>query len=466
MREELLNKEYRFQRRSSGFSIIEVILAGSLFAIVMTGVMSAVLYGAEGSSGAGARSEASFLGEEGLDVMQNIRDESFTNLLPGTFGLAVSSSRWVTSGTQDIVDVFTRQIGVSSTDSKRRDVTARIVWSQNPVRSGSISLTTRLTDWRRAAWTAPTRQTGIDSSGNNDGLKVQVQGDFAYFVRNDGTPDFVAVNITNSAAPTIVGSLSLSGAPVNIAVSGNFAYVSSDDNTQELQIINITNPAAPSLAGSLNLNGTANGDGIFVVGTTVYYGRVSSGDPEFLVINASNPAAPTITGSFEVGAGTLGIWVSGAAAYVASDSGTQEFQVIDISTPSAPTRIGLVNLAGTTNATTITGIGTVAVIGQGSNVHKINITTPASPSLMGTLAVGGTVNDVTPSDDGSTVFLATSNTAADFQAIDITGAGAPTLLGSVNLSGTINGVAYDPPPRDRVYAVGALNTEEFTVIQP
>lgn len=132
---------------SRGFSLVEVLLAVSVFGLIATGLIGGLIYGEQSTALSGARMRAVMLADEGLEAVRNIRDENFSNLTDGTYGLAISANRWILSGASDTTDIFTRQIVISSIDTARKSVTATVSWQQNPQRSGSVTLTTNLTAW-------------------------------------------------------------------------------------------------------------------------------------------------------------------------------------------------------------------------------------------------------------------------------------------------------------------------------
>ncbi len=136
---------------SRGFSVVEILLAGSLLVVIVTAFVGAVIYGQESTVVAGGRARAAFLAEEGIEAVRNIRDESFSNLADGTYGLAVSNYQWIFSGSSDTTDGFVRQINISTIDasSTRKIITSNVTWQETAQRSGTITLTERLTNWRQ-----------------------------------------------------------------------------------------------------------------------------------------------------------------------------------------------------------------------------------------------------------------------------------------------------------------------------
>lgn len=456
----------------NGFLLVEAMLSSALFALLVTVLAGAYLYGQESSALAGNRARAALFAEEGLEAARNIRDSGYANLTDGMHGLAVSASQWDWSGSQDTSGIFTRQIIISSLDAKRKGVTANVTWQQNPHRTGLVSLATRLTKWLASSignWAAPIQEASIAISSSPDGAKVQVSGNYAYVIQNNGTPDFLVIDIANPLSPFIAGSLNLTGTPTNIAVSGDYAYVSSADNSQELQIIDISSPFAPSMAGTFNAAGTANATGVYVVGSMAYLVRVSSGSNEFIIVNVTVPSAPLLAGSLNLGANANEVAVAGNYAYVASDSNNQELQAVDIAVPALPVLAGSLNLSGSANASTLAIAGTVVLLGRGNALYTINIATPASPSFLGSISTSGALYDIALNlGNGNTyAFLATSDTAAEFQVVDIATPATPSLLGFVGVSTSANlsGIAYDET-LDRAVGASASTSAEFFVFAP
>lgn len=134
-----------------GFSLVEVLLAGSLFSLLVTAIVGAILFGQESTATAGARGRAVALAEEGLEATRNIRDDDYAVLTSGSKGLAISANQWVFSGASDATDIFTRSTVISpvgGVGSNKRNVTVNVTWQQNQQRTGTVSLVTRLTNWR------------------------------------------------------------------------------------------------------------------------------------------------------------------------------------------------------------------------------------------------------------------------------------------------------------------------------
>jgi len=96
-----------------GFSLVEVILAGSVFILIATVLVGAIIYGQESTVLSGKRVQAVFLAEEGLEVVRNIRDDDFSNLIDGTYGLQVVGGRWNIAGSSETIGIFTHSPSLS-----------------------------------------------------------------------------------------------------------------------------------------------------------------------------------------------------------------------------------------------------------------------------------------------------------------------------------------------------------------
>ncbi len=156
-----------------GFSIIEVILAVSIFGILVAAIIGALIYGRQSTALSGTRSRAVFLAEEGIEASRNIRDSGFGNLAVGAHGLATSPSGWVFSGVQDATDIFTRQVEVASINTQTKIVTSTITWQQTESRNGRVVLSTRLTNWARVGGRGG-MLVYADFSGNDDVIRYKI----------------------------------------------------------------------------------------------------------------------------------------------------------------------------------------------------------------------------------------------------------------------------------------------------
>lgn len=144
LKELLITKE-------KGFSVIEAVLAASIFGLLVTALSGVFIYGEEATRLSVNRARAVFLAEEGIEVVKNISEEDFVNLIDGTHGLTVVANQWQFFGSLDLTDIFNREVTISTVNPDTKMVVSTITWEQNLQRDGEVVLTTYLTNWREAA---------------------------------------------------------------------------------------------------------------------------------------------------------------------------------------------------------------------------------------------------------------------------------------------------------------------------
>jgi len=159
----------------SGFSVVEIIIASAVFALIVTAFIGSLLYFNKSAMAAGTRPRAVFLAEEGLEAARNISDEDFSNLVDGTYGLAVSGGQWIFSGGPDLTDNFSREVEVSTIDANTKEVSSMVSWDEGSMNSGSVSLVTRFTNWQVVVEVSESCSTVCQSLGYAGGICRQTQ---------------------------------------------------------------------------------------------------------------------------------------------------------------------------------------------------------------------------------------------------------------------------------------------------
>ena len=132
----------------SGFSLVEIILAISVFALSVLGLSGGLIYGSQSNIAAANRVQATFLSSEGLEAVENIAEENFDNLVDGSTGLTVENNSYILTGNSDTYDIYERQITILSVDANTKEVTSRVSWSQGVMDEGEVTLSTYITDWK------------------------------------------------------------------------------------------------------------------------------------------------------------------------------------------------------------------------------------------------------------------------------------------------------------------------------
>lgn len=252
----------------------------------------------------------------------------------------------------------------------------------------------------------------------NAAFAVEVAGNLAYVA--DSSPRLNVIDVSNPAAPKIVGGIATGATVRDIFVAGNLAYVAA--STAGLQIFDISNPAQPTLVKTLdtpseafaievanNIAYLANGtSGLHLIDVTdpanpVQVGRYDSPgtardvalrgnfayladlDPGIQVIDVSNPAAPIRRFTYNTPDWAVGIQIVGDIAYVADD--TAGLVVLDVQNP-VPVRLGGVDTTGLLSSIHVED-NHAYVSGSSAGVVVIDITDPKSPAPVGTYVPGG-----------------------------------------------------------------------------
>ncbi len=237
-------------------------------------------------------------------------------------------------------------------------------------------------------------------------------------------------DVTNPAAPTALGFLTVSGGSVlSVALSGQTAFVAAGN--AGLAAINVSNTATPTLQGSVSVGGFATR--VALQGTRAY---VSVNDVGLVVVDVTNPAAPAVLGTFAIASGQIrSVAVSGTTAYVGKDDG---FVVVDVTNPAAMTQLGVLNFGVSGSGQYIALSGTTAYVGNRyDGVRVVNVAAPASPQLVQLIDNGGfsfKVNVI-----GNTAYVA--DLLGQLRLIDLTNPSAPAHLGRVR--GLLNADGVD-----------------------
>ncbi len=457
-----MQKVWLTTKNQGGFSLVEVLLAATIFGMLATVLISAIVFARASTANAGNRLRAVQYAEEGLEAARNIRDSGYASLTDGTYGLVQSGGVWTLSGSSDTSSIYTRSITIATSGTSRKTVTSNVTWPQT-ASTGSVSVVAELTNWTTTitSWANALLAGSYNAAGNNNGIQIATSGNYAYVVRNGGT-NFLVLDVSNPASPSLVGSLTLTNTLTDITVSGNYAYVTGTSDSAELQVVDISNPASPSLAATLNMSGNGNGLAVDVAGSYAYATRASdAASNEFNVVNIATPTSPTVAGGYNNNIDMNDVVVNGNYAFVGTNSNTQEILAVNIATPASPTLAATLDLSGNGAVSALALYNNTLFAARLTTIVSINVTTPTSPSTLGTVTSTGsaTVNDICVESGGTYLFAGTNNSTAEFQVVNISSPASMSVVRTVSTSSTINGVAYNSS-LDIVVGATAADTQE------
>ncbi len=130
-----------------GFSVVEAIIATSIFALITTSMIGILIYVNNSAQFAGSKQRALLIAEEGLEAVRNIRDSGFDELDDGTTGIRSAGNLWSFFGADNNIEEFTRVIEISSVDSNTKEIVSTVSWEERGV-DREVELSTYLTYWQ------------------------------------------------------------------------------------------------------------------------------------------------------------------------------------------------------------------------------------------------------------------------------------------------------------------------------
>ncbi len=497
-------------RISSGFLIIETIVAMALFLIIAAAGAGFVLPGMGMNRLSGSLTEAVSYASEGLEAARSIKRRGWSAPFLSTdcslgCGVSTASGYWSWSGTNSIQSPYTRVVTVADVnrdgggliatsggtlDPNTKRITSTVTWNLNPVRPQTVSLVTYLTNWAKNVfgdWSVPSLEAVFDLTVPNSGhatadaISIAYDNSRVYLGRATSAGNELYIfDVTTPASPTLLGQRALIGEPNDIVVSGSYAYIASTDNSTELQIVDVSDPTTIGNPGKLttvdltNANsGNNNADGIALSLSSGYLCMVRNGGDELLIFDLTTPASPGApVGRLGLTGIPTDIAVIGNTAYITSDDNAQELQTVDITTKTLPVALGNVNLNSgnnNANALSVSGYGSTVFVGRASSaapeLYAFSVAVPAAPSLLSTLELGANARSLDADQTSGYVFTATDDNALDLKIINASNPSAMALLGQLNIDNSPLRLVYSST-QDRVFVASSSNTEEFQIAKP
>lgn len=286
----------------------------------------------------------------------------------------------------------------------------------------------------------------VPSSGAQT-TAVQVDSGYAYL--SDFFQGLAVFDVRRPAAPnTLAASLPLPGEARDAVMAAGRLYVAAGE--AGLLVFDASNPRAVIALGALDTEGSA--EAVVVVGTRAF---VADGLSGLLVVDIANPAAPAALGSFDTTGNALALAVQGDLVYVADDA--RGMRVIDASNPTAPTQLGFYDTPGRSFGIAVEGsVAYVADYLRG--VQLVDIENPRRPTLLSNLDTLG--RSVGLALSGSELFV-----ADDFNGVvilDVADSRAPRVLGQVALPGNALGVRLDGNTLSVAAGVSGLSLIDVT----
>ncbi|MES2023100.1 MAG: hypothetical protein V4439_00250 [Patescibacteria group bacterium] len=492
MQNKIKNK---YNKKSTGFSIIEIILSISLFSIITLGAISSALYGESAQIQSGARKRATLIADQTVEILRAIRDSSSRGFGAITIsgrhqGLGMHNGAWTLIADPDTVDdYFLRTVDVTlADDGIAKKITTTVCWPATdcPSAGDSVSIVTYLTDWRSGG------------TGTAGGIKVAVAGDgqHAYMITDHNSLE--VFNITNPALNswTPMGTASLggdiNGLPTNLFYSAyggqKFVYVSSSNPSAGFQIVNVSDPTSPQVYGTayVTVEGDSNStvDSVWADTQTgeafLLAHNSDSSVSEIFMVDARDPSAPNIillpTATYSVANQVIGGLAVGdissqpkmcttAGGSVATGYSLYCYDYnFDFSNPTPAPSLAEDGVLSTSHGSWAPS-HTIAIYNNdyyttpGGQISK-NDSTPVTISSNDIYDMSLTTREGRPY-----AYLAVPSDTTGFKEVDIFDINNPVIITARNTVGALYGVVYDSTT-STPYAFGSDSIDGFVSFLP
>lgn len=235
--------------RERGISLIEVLIAVSIFSMVATAGVGVFISSARLEVTARERHAAYQFAASGLEAVRNIKDEDFLLLEDGTHGLEVSEDVWNLNSNSNEQNGYTREIGVVEIDDEVKEVTARVIW-ESRFGPREIVLTTQFTDWEKQT------EMALDADVNIGGAYVFSKGSknlLGITIENIGDADIMLGSITVAWTPDTkrkLNAITIDGA----LVWSNSGPGSPSKNQPPGAVTDIVDVLLPAGGGPINID--------------------------------------------------------------------------------------------------------------------------------------------------------------------------------------------------------------------
>ena len=221
----------RNRNRNRGSSLLEVIMAIGLFAIITSNIV--VLYLGAFSSNLHDKEklEATAYLIEGTEALRSIKDFNFSNLTNGTYGLSKANGYWELLGSSDINGQFTRAVTISDVrrdsncdivasggtpDPNSKFANVQINWELEKGNATSISAEQYFNNWKNPTVCSLPANIVVDvtnislQNGNKDVVGITIENTGG----QDITIDKILVSWTGGASGNKLKTITINGTDV------------------------------------------------------------------------------------------------------------------------------------------------------------------------------------------------------------------------------------------------------------
>lgn len=465
---------------------METLLGIVLFGMFLAATGLTILHGQENTALGGDRVRATQAVSGALEAARIIRDASFAGLSAGTHGYAVDESgNWSLNGSAVVLSGgYITSLAVTPLAADWVRLTANVRWKHGYNRSGSVLITSELTDWRTTRptgdWSGLNMQGSYVPGGTIDFNAIAVAGNYAFVTSETagGGAGLYVLDISSLSAPVrVASSFSLGAAGYGVMVKGKILYVITADASQEIRAYDITAPASLSAADlrtSFNLSGSSLATSLAINGSTLLVGAQQDATyAELYAFDISNSGAIVARGTLQDAATVHDVGTSGTGVFLATSDSTGEFKEVQLSATGGlfVPAVSLYNLTSTEAGRSVAVSGTSAVLGRlrGTSIQELVLLNTrqgggSPPPSPGPWYHEGSGSIVGLEMDASTcyAFLAADSSGKAVQVVELHNTALPEAASYNSVSGPARGLFYDNS-RDRLFV---STRQSMLIFQP
>ena len=436
---------------NNGSSLVEILIALGIFAIVVSATALVFFGGQEFAAGSIESRTGVEKARTGAEALRIIRDKKWTDLTDGIHGLQfLASGSWQLTGSPDVSDGFTRTVSISTDFDGIKHIDLTVSWYHLPEGTRSIEFSQTLSpleEGLKGDWEELCVVGSVDAGSGSKGSDVFYLDGKAYVTDSAAAaskPDLYIFNFANPLAPTLLGQLNVEQGEKSVTVAGNYAYTI-EENSPDFFVIDVSNPATPLQKAKLTLAG-GSGRYVMVRGNYVFATTTNNASgAEFFVIDVTTPTTPSVVGSLEIGGNVNEVNVLKNVAYLATGIDTKELMAVDVTTPASPTILGSYDAAGSADGLAVHAKSKNRVyLGRASSSDKelfvLDATTPSAITTRGSVDTSDTINSLMTA--ATLTFLGMSDTNEEFQVYYVKDPTAMYQYAELNFSNNATGAVY------------------------
>lgn len=383
-----------------GQSLIELLLAIGLAAILLPSILTGLTGSREGRPQQKKRLQAAALVYETEEALRSVREKGWTTFaVNGTYHPQISGSAWILVEGEETVNGLTRAVEISDVyrdsnnnivesggilDPSTKKVVVTVSWNEPYLTS--VSSTVYLTRYLentaflessadefnqgttdgtvvvdnqggeiilaaggQGLWCGPNlSQTVLDLPKQGEAIAITAIEGRAFVGTgvNASGVSFANVSITNENPPNTSIDGTVDGYKTNgVFGDSNFAYIATDTNQKEIIIVDLNQKGAADKyqeVGYFDSPGPQDGENIFVSGSVGY---MTAGNKLYTFDLSSKTGQRAQLGEIALAGVGKKVIVSGGFAYLAINASPQ-LQIINVSNPASPSIVGQTTVDG------------------------------------------------------------------------------------------------------------------------